>query len=215
MQIELDEVGQRLEQMHKEVKLYKKNGEEKDEKIRELRKKLESSSAENAKTTAESAQERDLYKTQFETSRDRVRELQQLLELEKSQTESQRSQIAELRTANEDELRQLRAEHSNLQARYESEMNGWTREVELYEKDLENAEHDKYLLQTKLDKLELHMQRLRDELEEVGLQEVNAKRQSAEEDKDMATVLLSPASSRQLAPKRSKVELDTTPYASF
>ena len=44
---------------------------------------MESSSAENAKTTAESAQERDLYKTQFETSRDRVRELQQLLELEK------------------------------------------------------------------------------------------------------------------------------------
>ncbi|PAV78046.1 hypothetical protein WR25_00927 [Diploscapter pachys] len=259
MQIELDEVGQRLEQMHKEAELYKKNGEEKDETIRELRKKLESSSAENAKTTAESAQERDFYKTQFETSRDRVRELQQLLELEKSQTESQRSQIAELRTAHEDELRHLRTEHNNLQARYESEMNGWTREVELYEKDLENAEHDKYLLQTKLDKLELHMQRLRDELEEVygkkreqtlqmetlqekidlwkdrhqklmeqnqetlhksearfdeklreirrGLQEVNAKRQSAEEDKDMATVLLSPASSRQLAPKRSK-ELD-------
>ena len=44
---------------------------------------MESSSAENAKTTAESAQERDFYKTQFETSRDRVRELQQLLELEK------------------------------------------------------------------------------------------------------------------------------------
>ena len=64
-----------------------------------------------------------------------------------SQTESQRNQIAELRTAHEDELRQLRTRHNNLQARYESEMNGWTREVELYEKDLENAEHDKYLLQ--------------------------------------------------------------------